>query len=525
VSTPATRRALTESRVLSIPVILAALAQATGSAAADPQLTLKATPPSVEVCSSGVAAPALIVLTNSGNGAVSHVCVTTLANPPIVAELSAWPTGSAAGTEACPGGIFLTNLPPGGSYSGRLSLRSEKGRPRKSVVIVRAEYKIGDAPGATAQTAATTVEASPESTDSEALKVEPRAGFASLHEKAEGALVLLVTNGTADTLQLSDPIPTAPRSTTVQLVGQRPSVIAPKSTVAIAYKVQADENIDPGKHSGSFEVHAQTACGTEIHRVGTYEVTLGVFGESTLLTAIGVPSLLLLPGFLIVTLCMLVWRFRPIRVSFLGGETFIVTAREPEFWLLAVGISLGLFVLAPHSVHVGYDRPYSLPDIARMWGFSLCVGLGAYIVLFVVDRALHLRANAARIARTLTPNDDVVTAIERLRLRGWQKDQCRPVKITAKKLRGFVLWEEKTGESAWVIPQIRCVTATGAAPDGYDPAVAEIEDLARQLREIESKKLARVRWGHEASGFGIPTVMRLSDLEEDAGELVVVTSG
>ncbi len=500
------------------------------SHAADTPLTITATPATLDLCPGGEAGRVLVVVRNNDARPLRNVCLSAFTNGPVSLDLSGVPTQADAGSSrGCAGGVALAELASGATLARLMILKLSRYPATSPAVYLRADYQAGDQPKTGRATAVSTLDVRAAATPgADALKLEAKPDFASLHESETGRVVLTMSNGTSDTLKLNATKTIDPTGTKVTPKGDAPSAIPPNSAVTVNYDIAADEKILPGKRIGLIEVDAQTSCGASIRRIASYDVTLGVFGQSDLLTTVGVPSLLFLPGFLILTLWMLLWRLSGLKVSYFKkseADEFFVSVKSAEFWLLTITFSLAMFWLAPKVTRVGYQDPYQLLDIARLWGISLAIGLVSYFALLTFDRVRQARAAAVTARRTLTGNDDVLTAVEKIAIQKWRKEDCQPVRSkdgVTPKIRGFKLWDEKPGESVWLIPQIRWVT-TPEELHKLNPANASsVELLLGQLREINDKKLGTLGWAARESGFNGPLLFKRADLQDSDGELVAV---
>jgi hypothetical protein len=439
--------------------------------------------------------------------------------------------------EKCIGGVMVPELKSGATLSKLLSLKLTS-YSSGSTVILWADYQTGDpAKGASGTASNTFTVKSPTKPTADSLKVETKIDSASLHETQSGSVLLKISNGTDDIIKLSTSPSISPPNTSVEPLGISATTALPQSEVTISYKISPAPKIFPGKYLGVIDVDAQMGCGVSVKRAASYEVTFGVFGESGLFTTLNllnVPSLLFLPGFLILTLWMILWRLKW-RVSFLAKSSsvdeFFVGAKDPEFWLLGVTFSLLLFLILQNGIlkseiGIGYGgQPYNLTSIAKLWGISLIISFVLYAALIGIDRWRTRRANAAKAAVTLTSNDDVLTVVEKMEKRGWERRYCFPVKSKAgltPEISGFRLWEESHGETLWVIPQIEWITPPENLGE-FDIAKPDIamSELLRQLREITAKKLGSVQW-EEGAGFNGPRLMKLTELDESIGDMVVV---
>ena len=100
--------------------------------------------------------------------------------------------------------------------------------------------------------------------------------------------------------------------------------------------VQAADSVSPGKQELAFVVPVRGADGDRVDLVATEAVQVGVVGETALLTALGVPSLLLIPGFLCLATFMVFWRVRLFRPAWDSNNSRLGPT-DAEFWVIAVG--------------------------------------------------------------------------------------------------------------------------------------------------------------------------------------------
>lgn len=526
--------------VLSLVTALVVASTIGGLAhAREPLASISTSPTTVELCPNDQATPVLVTLRNNDANPIRNICLRAFTNSPItlkaldmIAPQAHNETPANTGTSEqnnCSGGISLPELRSGATISKLLSFNVANPSP-SSPVTLWADYQMGDPSKGENETATGSFTVTTRKLSVDSFKVQAQTNFLSLYDRQEGSVLLTITNGTNDSLKVSTSMRLNPPSTQVEPAKTMSTTVAPQDVMVIPYKIKVGDSVTPGKYFGLIQVDAETDCGTVIHRAVSYEVTLGVFGESQVLTAIKVPSLLLLPGFLILTLWMLLWRFKIFswRVSFLAKPTnadeFIIGGTDSEFWLLGITFSLLLFFALPSVMAVGYEEPYNLGNIAKLWAASLVISFIIYVVLLFIDRRRAQQAAEKSARLTLTKNDDVLTVVEKMQARSWPKENCRPVKSTASvtpAIDGFTLWEEKPGETVWVIPQIECVASPGNLGD-LDPGRNDIDtsELLRQLKEITTKKLGLIQWGKK-SGFDAPRLMQQTELDNSSGEMVV----
>src|SRR5262249_13782949 len=115
--------------------------------------------------------------------------------------------------------------------------------------------------------------------------------------------------------------------------------LEPHQERALCVEVMARDAVPNGKFLLVFEVQAAWNEGTLKRSAGVtakHEFEVGVLGESELqplLTAAGVPTFLLAPGFLMVVVFVVLWNLTsPNRIA--------LDLKKPEFWSIAILLSM-----------------------------------------------------------------------------------------------------------------------------------------------------------------------------------------
>jgi hypothetical protein len=203
------------------------------------------------------------------------------------------------------GGIKLADLSPNSTVSRSIALKLT-GIPLTTQVVLWADYQTqlqNRKVNSSAQFSLNITQASAPTPDS--ITVTTATSFTSLQENDTGNVLVTIQNKTNEALTFSSATPLLPSHTTPKPLGNATFTVAPQSTAALSYEITVGKKLIPGKYPGLIELTAQTNCGIPIHRVASYEVTLGVFGQSELLTLLNVPSILFLPGYLMLSLWLL----------------------------------------------------------------------------------------------------------------------------------------------------------------------------------------------------------------------------
>ena len=155
------------------------------------------------------------------------------------------------------------------------------------------------------------------------------------------------------------------------------TTLPPLEARTFRFFARAKDAFPSGKHLLLFKVdvrqrgYGQEWTGT---LVATHPFGIGVLGESELLTALGVPSFLLLPGFLILVVLKFAWQ----RVA--PRKQIELDPKGTEFWMLAAFLSIIATLVYPivtgwWGVSRNYLDGYGLRDVMNVWFGAMFVGL------------------------------------------------------------------------------------------------------------------------------------------------------
>jgi hypothetical protein len=195
-----------------------------------------------------------------------------------------------------------------------------------------------------------------------------------------------------------------------------PVTVPPGQSKALPYTMTAEPPVEPGEHAVLWEVELAWEQGGRRHSgtlVAEHAFTVSVLGGSALLEAVNVPSLLMLPGALMVMTVVFLRRHWAPRVE------SRLTVVNPEFWLIAVALSIGAayayrWITAWLGKPRDYLARYGLEDIFRLWLGSLAAGLLIYLG-WMGGAALWRRLGARRRARLVpAPTDRPSAALRKL---------------------------------------------------------------------------------------------------------------
>lgn len=162
-----------------------------------------------------------------------------------------------------------------------------------------------------------------------------------------------------------------------------PTDVPGRSTINLPIEVRPVSKITPGTYSIALEVTATWTWGggrEERRMVVSKPGTFGIFFESELLKALGIPSFLLLPGCLMIFTAQLLLAFNVWGVK---NESSLpdLGITNPGFWVIAITLS-GLFALIYiWRTGTNYLVRYGPQDLIAVWGWSVLTGAVLYLIL------------------------------------------------------------------------------------------------------------------------------------------------
>lgn len=283
-----------------------------------------------------------------------------------------------------------------------------------------------------------------------------------------------------------------------------PLVVPAGNSRVLPYVIVTRPPVEPGEQTVLWEMDVAWNDGNMSRRstlVAKHDFSVSVLGSSALLEAVKVPSLFMLPGALVVmTIVFLRRRWAP-RV-----ETKL-SVFNPEFWLVAVAISIGaIYGYRWFTAWLGQPRDYmaryGVEDIFRLWLGSLAGGFLIYLLL-VGREALWRRFQAYRRSRWLpTPNDSPVELLRKLARNGmglelpqirWENDDGAHLAFELLTLEDGTHWLAPLISLRWGNRNDELRMEVNSAISNNNPL-----KLADLLETAEKIKVCRVDW--ESSG-------------------------
>ena len=430
-----------------------------------------------------------MLVTNSGDATATDL------------RLSPAPAGS-SGADPTVTPDTSTSLAAGGSLAYELSVPAWTRAAPPTELTLLAEYRANGVDQATA-TAVELLAPSPLDPDKIAA-VELKASLATLKSGDAEPVYLLVHNKSARALTVERIVASGPSFIDFEDLPRNVEV-EPGQVAVLEVDAAAESQVTPGEQQLLFRLETQSGKAS-FDLVASQTVKVAVAGESEVLTALGVPSLLLLPGFLALATAAILWRIRFRRREW-DGQAFPFPLKEPEFWVLAVVISIAI-VSAAAGLGTDLLGRYGLEDLICIWIASMLIGAVGYV------GAVSLY-NRWREARSVSSEDGPIEVLKKLGKQGLSLERPRFDYGAAEQSSHLFLLQAPNDSRAatWASPQISFTwrgdgdvgleEQIGAQlTDGQDPAT-----LAELLARGEAAKQLTTAFAPNPGGVDAPVLV------------------
>ncbi|HLO17696.1 MAG TPA: hypothetical protein VK206_22895 [Anaerolineales bacterium] len=214
-------------------------------------------------------------------------------------------------------------------------------------------------------------------------QVQLQTALDQIEEQRPGQIFLVIHNLSNVPITIDNIAPYGPGFITISIENFNAGfVLAPQSNKTYVVNITAKDSVQTGPQRLLFEVgitwikSGHTNSGSLL---ATQTINTAIIGESDLLKLLGIPSFLFLPGFLILTTFVTLWK----RVF--PKSTTNLDFSPPEFALISITLSLitaaaypritGLFSNEPRN----YLQAYGLRDVFQVWFGSVAFGALVWI--------------------------------------------------------------------------------------------------------------------------------------------------
>jgi len=291
-----------------------------------------------------------------------------------------------------------------------------------------------------------------------------------------------------------------------------PLRIGPGQSEAIVYEIRPKSQVVPGKYTFVAEVDVETDDKlTAAVLTPAQEINVVVLGESDLFKFLGIPSLLFLPG----VLMLITWQF----LALWGKSEDEAKHYKPQwntsdFWVIAVALSLLTALVYPwltdFLLHTSrnFVSAYGLTDYGLIFGFSLL----ASILGFAAKRAITAAVNqlkASNLAKTTpTVNDSPLQILEKLaRLKTDNLfQQYAAGGNQATHLLRLEPWS--TEAEVWLVPRAEISVRDETSADAID----ERDRLVNQPPGDVATVLAKIKEGMRSNWWNEPVWRHAGDV-------------
>lgn len=232
--------------------------------------------------------------------------------------------------------------------------------------------------------------------------------------------------------------------------------IAAGQTTVIPFAMSASPQVVPGKYTVMGMVTLRADDGATQTVIASHEIEVVVLGESDLLKLIGLPSLLFLPGALIIITWHLLWSLGK---SVEERATFPLPATSSDFWVVAIVLSLLAALAYPLMTQLVFGEQrdylisYGFKDFAFIFSLAIGVALLTYLVCLAMV-GLYRKIHAWNLRRQLPQTADTPEQILDKLARLNQDVLCRRVyPINGKDNDCVLVLEPWSGETElWLAP-------------------------------------------------------------------------
>ena len=318
----------------------------------------------------------------------------------------------------------------------------------------------------------------------ELAKAEIKGAPETLAHERPGRMFIIVTNQYSRALTVTDVRPLGPTFVELSIPDakkkQLPMEILPGQTGDIAYDIKAKSEVVPGKYPLIATVDLMTADKLAATvRTPVHEVNVVVLGESEILKFLGIPSLLFLPG----VVMLLSWRFLWSRDKDKEVvKDYPIQWNTSDFWIIAIALSLLTAFIYPWLTSVflhssrNFVAAYGLLDFGLILAFALVAttlvfgGWRGWEAWRAHQAAVQAAEEARRIAEATPSTEDnplqILDKLARVRNEALFEQYYVTNGDQHECLLALEPWCTKT--DLWLVPPVELRNANEADPDGVD---------------------------------------------------------
>ena len=494
-------------RLIALTFVLFSILKAT-SFAQEPLVKLEVTPATIELPAKGEA-QAQVVLRNKSQTALQNVKLD-------------WFSGTQVDIKADEPNE-LASLPSQADRYWTLHFDQSTNGLIPGNVYLRVKYDTTGTTGVS-QVLYATLAVNSRQTDevNKVVEVVPRTSSTQLNEQRPGQVFLVITNKGNLPITLGQITSSGPGfiSGTPDMSKLPPNnQIEARDSAYVPVEIKVIDAVRPGKHLLLFQTPIEWGPKENRQRanvIAQQEFDVGILGESELLTALGLPSFLILPGFLMIVVYGLLDKRKVM------DESILKNATNAPLWIGAITLSGVMAFLYPLGTRLlggvkrDYLISYGLGDIIRVWIASILIGVVAWLSVQWVKRLVQY------LFRPST-KDKPEWLLKKL---SWHGLKLNLSKFSVNGNEVFLLERPRENqETYWVGPYINIQWPSveqrlKAEQTALKARVSEQLDgdnpwaLAKSIEEGKRKKVLTAEWD-TAGGLSGPTKMDKKDVPKD----------
>jgi hypothetical protein len=314
-------------------------------------------------------------------------------------------------------------------------------------------------------------------------------------------LLALVTNDAPSPVEVEGATGEGPKFVTISdglPHGKTRTHVPAGGTGVVPLTVKASERVETGTER--LVVALPVSAGSQhVTLRAEHDLDVSVGGASELLTILGVPSLLLIPGFIVLGISAALWQLRWWRPAW-DQDDYPFAPNTPQFWVLAVTVSL-LIVAAWSLVEdpSPFMGEYGVGDVVKIWLISLVVGAIAHAAAL---NGRNYRANR----RMPREGDEPIATLQKLARRGLS---VRRPRVQFSGSAYLQLTPEQEGKTAWIATRIMYAWKPGASDELEKQLKREIatsgnpKKVATLLKNAKLSQKIDVQWKDGRTPFPV----------------------
>jgi hypothetical protein len=367
-------------RLIALTFVLFSVFKTTTFAQESP-VKLEVTPATIELPAKGEA-QAQVVLRNKSQSALQNVKVD-------------WFSGTQADIKADEPNELASLASQADSYWTLHVNQSTNGLIPGNVYI-RVKYNTTGTTGVS-QVLYATLAVNSRQTDevNKVVEVIPRTSSTQLNEQRPGQVFLVITNKGNLPINIGQITSSGPgfiSGTPDMSKLPKNNQIEARDSAYVPVEIKVIDAVRPGKHLLLFQTPIE--WGPKENRqkanvIAQQEFDVGILGESELLTALGLPSFLILPGFLMIVVYGLLDKRKVM------DESILKNATNAPLWIGAITLSGVMAFLYPLGTRLlggvkrDYLISYGLSDVIRVWIASILIGVVTWLIVQGVKQLLQ----------------------------------------------------------------------------------------------------------------------------------------